>query len=144
MTKRMLPLLAALLLAALGIWLWRIQTEREQAAASSAAGRVRLWSSDIAAQGTLTPEQVAAAKAAGVQTQTKSGAIAAGSVISLASLSQGSEVLIPLPGGGELPGVVNLVLKEPDGTVRVGGSLTGPRGARFPWRPKGLNWPVRS
>lgn len=138
MTKRMLPLLAALLLAALGIWLWRIQTEREQAAASSAAGRVRLWSSGIAAQGTLTPEQVAAAKAAGVQTQTKSGAIAAGSVISLASLSQGSEVLIPLPGGGELPGVVNLVLKEPDGTVRVGGSLTGPRGGHvFLGDPRG-------
>ncbi|HWA26765.1 MAG TPA: DVUA0089 family protein [Lacunisphaera sp.] len=42
-----------------------------------------------------------------------------------AGLKKGDEITIPLPGGRQVRGVVNLVLQEASGTVRVGGSLVG-------------------
>jgi len=53
------------------------------------------------------------------------------SMLPLGQLQAGQQVVIPLPGGGEVGGLVNLVQVAANGIVRVGGSLTGGQAGSF-------------
>lgn len=57
--------------------------------------------------------------------------LAAGTALALTSLTRGAEVTLDLPEGASLAGRVNLVQREPDGLIRVGGSLAGPERGTF-------------
>jgi len=52
-------------------------------------------------------------------------------MLPLTQLQKGQQVIIPLPGGVEVAGLVNLVQTASDGTVRVSGSLTGDHAGSF-------------
>ncbi|MFA6135278.1 MAG: immunoglobulin domain-containing protein, partial [Phycisphaerae bacterium] len=77
----------------------------------------------------------AAANAAGgtkpAEAKGRSARYAATMVPPLQNLQRGSEIVIPLPGGEQATGVVNLALVDPNGVVRVGGSLTGSEAGSF-------------
>jgi len=48
-----------------------------------------------------------------------------------AGIAAGDEISIPLTDGDQVRGIVNLVLRDPDGAVRIGGGLIGGRSGSF-------------
>ena len=100
----------------------------------SAPPSSQLWASPTVTQGEkLNPKSAhfLKAKATGTKLPGRSATFDPGSLAPLASLKRGDSVVIPLLGGEQVIGRVNLVQPEDDGWVRIGGELTGPRTGSF-------------
>ena len=73
----------------------------------------------------------AQAQREGIKPTSRSPPFDPGSLTPLAALQRGDNVVIPLLGGEQVTGKVNLVQQEAGGWVRVGGELTGARSGSF-------------
>ncbi len=94
----------------------------------------KLWASPGEAEGKkLDPKSVRylKAKATGIKLPGRSATIDPESLDTLPELKRGDNVVIPLLGGEQVTGLVNLVQVEAGGQVLIGGELTGLRLGTF-------------
>ncbi len=94
----------------------------------------QLWAAPRETQGEKLDRKSARylkAKATGGKLPGRSAIFDPSSLASLPELQRGDNVVIPLLGGEQVTGRVNLVQQEASGQVLVGGALTGPRGGSF-------------
>jgi hypothetical protein len=100
----------------------------------SAPSPTQLWAAPGETTGEkLDPKSASYAKAQGqgVKPKGRSSPFDPRSLTPLGALRRGGNVVIPLLGGEQVTGKVNLVQQEAGGWVRVGGELTGPRAGSF-------------
>jgi len=71
------------------------------------------------------------AKQEGVKIEGRSAQIDPDSLARMAELQRGDIVAMPLLGGEQVEGKVNVVQQEASGWVRIGGELRGPRSGNF-------------
>ena len=112
------------------------------ASSVSAPSPAQLWAAPGETTGEkLDPKSASYAKARreGVKPKGRSSPFDPGSLTPLAALRRGDNVVIPLLGGEQVTGKVNLVQQEAGGWVRVGGELTGPRSGSFSLGSSGKN-----
>ncbi len=99
------------------------------AAPASSVAPTKLWSAPLSTEGAaLDNNTIAQARQHGQRAVGRTATFAA-NTLSLAGLQQGQQLIIPLPGGRELPGVVNLVQAGANGTMHIAGGLTGTGGS---------------
>lgn len=106
----------------------------------SGAPSVQLWTTPEETTGEkLDPKSAKYAKAEseGVKPKGRSSPFNRLSLTSLGTLQRGDNVVIPLLGGEQVAGKVNLVQQDKSGWVRVGGELTGARAGSFSLGSKG-------
>jgi hypothetical protein len=111
------------------------------ASSVSAPSPAQLWAAPGETTGEkLDPKSVSYAEAQGegVKPKGRSSPFDPGSLTPLAALRRGDNVVLPLLGGEQVTGKVNLVQQEA-GWVRVGGELTGPRSGSFSLGSSGKN-----
>jgi len=112
------------------------------ASSVSAPSPAPLWAAPGETTGEkLDPKSASYAKARreGVKPKGRLSPFDPGSLTPLAALRRGDNVVIPLLGGEQVTGKVNLVQQEAGGWVRVGGELTGPRPGSFSLGSSGKN-----
>ncbi|HEY0863312.1 MAG TPA: MBG domain-containing protein [Lacunisphaera sp.] len=129
--------LGLIILAAIGLIGWQLlrsqkPTERMKSTASNSEREQP--PSEKQSAGKPDDKQASVPPAAGEKSSAPSGAAAAnqaslkvtGSDLArLGKITERSQIMIPLPGGGVATGVVQLVQTEARGLIRVGGRLTG-------------------